>query len=205
MEKKEWSKFVLYLNEKINDFEQTEQEFIKSYLAYLKSVIEYEEVDLMNLSNISSLHEFYKCIKKIVKQNGFEIYSRLSSAINEEKYGLYCCKTLSSGENLYLWFGMWLSSENKSDVGVFVNFDHYREENWVPNWIAEKLQCFKNNDQSECLGETCDEHDSFWIKLKDDLFKEKFCTENIDPSNKTEQQDILDKFFKEILGKINVL
>ena len=61
---------------------------IESYLVYLKNVIEYEEVETMNLKEVCSLSDFYKCISRVVKENGFELYPRLTSAFDKDKYGL---------------------------------------------------------------------------------------------------------------------
>jgi hypothetical protein len=175
---KYWKDFIKYLENKLNVNKSNSEEFdlIQSFVLYLKSITFYLEAKTMNFSNLSSLSSFYGIISELIEQMGLQEYN-VSSAINANYYGKYFFYTKSNGENVYIWLGLYIPE----DSGVYIKFQSFQNESWLPKTEQYKL---KNLTEGKYYDEISEEDGNFYIHLKEEYY-EKLC-KNIDVNEQKE-------------------
>jgi hypothetical protein len=111
---KNWKDFIKHLENNIADKKTKTEEvgLICSFILYLKSVTNYVEAKTMDLSNISSLRDFYTIISELIEQNGFKEYNKLTTAIDSDYYGKYFYYTNKEGKDVYIWMGLYIPEQS---------------------------------------------------------------------------------------------
>jgi len=189
---KTWKEFYLKIEKELCNFSNNEKKIICNYLTYLKSVLNFVEVKPMDLSNISSLVDFYETLKqledecKVVKLNE---YKSSRNAIDSESYGIYFWYEIRKNVNFIFWIGLYLP-ENKMYIYV-----EYKKERCPEREakILKELKTGKYHDKAFNEGPDT----PIWIPLKNKYYKQ-LC-EKIDIKT---QKNIIKSFLEEILLKL---
>jgi hypothetical protein len=188
---KTWKAFCKELKNKLYNFSNNEKKLICNYLTYLEPVLEYVEVKPMDLTNISSLLDFYEILKKIadecevVKLNE---YNKFKDAINALSYGVYFeCKIIKN-INFIFWIGLYFES---NEMAIYVLKERCSEHEAN---ILKELKAGKYHEKTIDYGS---DEPHFWIPLKKKYYKQ-LC-EKIDVET---QKNIIKSFLEEILLKL---
>jgi hypothetical protein len=185
---KTWKNFILYLEQRIEEFETERIGFIKGFIGYLKSLTNFSGVTSMNLSNLSSLYSFYNTVNEVVSECQLVKLENhnVPKAINCTYFGKQFYYSNSEQQKVYIWFGVFLP-----EPSVFISFPAYKNDAKLPKRERDILEKLTQGKYFECVDP--DEGD-FFIHLKDEYFK-KLCSKN----DIQEQKGVLKNFLEEIL------
>jgi len=193
---KTWKVFIQYIENSISKekISKNELKYINSFICYLKSVINYLEAKSMNFSSISSLESFCILITDIFTEHKivkfFEPNPSLPTSFNRQYYGKYFYYINKMKQNVYIWLGLFLPE----DSGIYLKFQSYQNDNWLPKREREILEKL---EKGKYFNEISFEEGNMYIHLKDEYF-EKFCKK----LDIVEQKDLLTNFINEILKTI---
>ena len=185
---KTWKNFLREVLEKDTDWPKNEINVLCGYSEYLKPVINFVEVKAMNLTNVSSLGDFYNILHEIQEEFALEAYTS-NKAIDVDIYGKYLCYTNKKNKTVYFWYGLYLP-----DPAVYFMIDHYTNISWCPK---EEVEIIKNLTGGKYFDKTVPQYDRLWVPMKEEHFK-KLCVKK----NVEEQKELLKGFLNEILGKL---
>lgn len=190
---KHWKKFYEEFEVSVKNYKENDKKLIESYLVFLKSVINYKEINKMNFKEIKSLIDFYNYITDVAKEAGFQTYDKLTSAMNEKQYGRYFFKDDGNYNVAYFWFGLWFEDKKTENNGIWINFDHFNQASWLSQKYQEKIK--KMNKNGKNYSDKKIVNGGMWFKLNSESFKDTFC-ENTDEDK---QKTLLKDFFNEVV------
>ena len=186
---KSWKGFIVFLKQKIDEFNLDEKEIINSYINYLKATINYTEPMTMNIDNISSLYDFYLTIADVISDiNDIQIneYNN-SKPCTPEKYGKYFYTTRPDQTNCYFWIGITITNP------TIITFEfEYENHYWVPIFVKQQLI---NLDSGKFFNKPFIQNSKLYIPLKDECYS-ILRNDNADIEG---QREILYNYIKEIL------
>jgi len=173
----ELEKILLIDNKLKNDI------IVKGYLQYIKNITDFYEETIMNFSNLNYLYTFYKISEKIFKDK----YSK-SIKIDEKYkpidyyyYGFNLKNNKVNVKSFYFWVGLVFRNNN-----VELAFE-------IHNCAKEKIDNLPEGNYFNINEE------KNWLSLKEKYFM-KLC----DNINISEQEKILENFYKEIFDIFNI-
>ena len=187
---KTWEEFIKHIEKKQPKL--IEDEIVKCYLDYLKSITNIRTFQTIDLSQCNSLTLFLNNIKKIfVQEYNFGIYCQQKKMYNDKWYGQYFVKG-----KLYFWIG--LDFTTRTVCIAFVNHGA-----WTPKEILKKMkqiikdkESFKYCDFIDMSGTSNDSVGNFWFNLKSEFF-DALCDKTF-----KHQELILKEFIFEVFEKI---
>ena len=187
---KTWKEFVPFLEKKLSIIETDEDRvFLNGFTSYLKSVINYLEAKNMDLSNLSSLNNFYIVINEIFSESKtieFIDYN-ISSAFNSEYYGKYAYFLNNKKQNVIIWLGLYIPD----DSGVYIKFQKYQDNAWLPK---RERSIIENIKEGKYFDQVSIEGGNVYIHLREEYFQ-ILCSKN----DIKEQKEILKCFLDEII------
>ncbi|GHT71756.1 hypothetical protein FACS1894110_25300 [Spirochaetia bacterium] len=188
---KTWKEFLQTLEKKFDEFSQEEVNLIRSYYAYTKLVINYVEVKPMNLSNVSSIKDFYNILQQVVEECNIvklHEWNQTKSAFTCNEYGKYLW--YESGKNKYVYFWIGLHFEDEK-IYIYVQ---YKDKGYCPDRVAKILTSMEPGDYYD---ELIPDDPYIWIPLKEQ-YHEQLCKK----TNVENQKEIIKKFMEEVLIKL---
>lgn len=192
---KQWKDFYENFKGLVKNYNENDKKLIETYLVFLKSVINYTEINKMNFKEIRSMIDFYNYITDIAKGVGFQTYDKLTSAVNKNQYGRYFFT--DDGNNVaYFWFGLWFEDEESNNNGIWINFDNFKQKSWLSMQYQENLN--EMNKEGQYYSERKNYKGGMWFKLNPTTFENTFCKD----ADVEEQKRVLKEFFEEVVNQV---
>lgn len=188
---KTWKDFIQKLEKGKDRFLENEIELINYYITYTKSVINFVEVKAMDLSNISSLKDFYNILQQVIEKSTLiqlNEWNQTKYATTPGEYGKYLWYESGKNKYVYFWIGL-----HFVDEAMYI-YIKYKDKGHCPEREAKILKELKHG---KYFDELIEDDLYIWIPLKNEYYSQ-LC-KKIDVEK---QKEIIKNFLEEVLKEL---